>query len=68
MDLLTVDVSSKLILLLDDGKMNNQKREKSLSDFRKDESISVLLISLKCGALGLNLIVANHVIMMDMWW
>ncbi|KAG6378256.1 putative DNA repair protein rad5 [Boletus reticuloceps] len=32
------------------------------------ENPKVLLISLKAGALGLNLTVANHVFLMDPWW
>ncbi|KAI9318131.1 SNF2 family N-terminal domain-containing protein [Dichotomocladium elegans] len=51
-----------------DGSMTNQLREKSLDTLRTDPECSVMLISLKCGSLGLNLTAANHVILMDIWW
>jgi SNF2 family DNA or RNA helicase len=28
----------------------------------------VMLVSLKAAALGLNLVVANHVVLLDLWW
>ncbi len=28
----------------------------------------VLVVSLKAAALGLNLTVANHVVLLDLWW
>ncbi|KAI9203791.1 SNF2 family N-terminal domain-containing protein [Polychytrium aggregatum] len=51
-----------------DGQMNNQKREDSLRRIRERPEYTVMLISLKCGSLGLNLTVANRVLMMDIWW
>jgi len=36
--------------------------------FQQDESISVFLISLKAGGVGLNLTAANNVILLDDWW
>ncbi|TPX56979.1 hypothetical protein PhCBS80983_g04170 [Powellomyces hirtus] len=51
-----------------DGSMPNPDREKSLEAIREDPNVTVMLISLKCGSLGLNLTVANRVIMLDMWW
>ncbi|KAF8135787.1 SNF2 family N-terminal domain-containing protein [Boletus edulis] len=43
------------------------KRVFDASAFHR-ENPKVLLISLKAGALGLNLTVANHVFLMDPWW
>ncbi|CAB46673.1 DNA translocase Rhp16b [Schizosaccharomyces pombe] len=51
-----------------DGRMNNRAREKSLDLLRSDSGTQVLLCSLKCGALGLNLTCASRVILCDVWW
>ncbi|OAD66840.1 hypothetical protein PHYBLDRAFT_137145 [Phycomyces blakesleeanus NRRL 1555(-)] len=51
-----------------DGSMPSQLREKSLEALRTDPECVVMLISLKCGSLGLNLTAANRVILMDIWW
>ncbi|KAI8089312.1 SNF2 family N-terminal domain-containing protein [Halteromyces radiatus] len=51
-----------------DGSMANHAREKSLHVLRTDPECRVMLISLKCGSLGLNLTAANRVILMDIWW
>lgn len=39
-------------LCIDDGSMNTQAREKSLNKLRTDPECKIMLISLKCGALG----------------
>ncbi|KAM3578372.1 hypothetical protein VKS41_009118 [Umbelopsis sp. WA50703] len=51
-----------------DGSMTNQLREKSLMALKTDPETTVMLISLKCGSLGLNLTAANRVILTDVWW
>ncbi|KAJ3142774.1 hypothetical protein HDU90_002645 [Geranomyces variabilis] len=51
-----------------DGSMPNAERERSLDAVRNDPRVTVLLISLKCGSLGLNLTAASRVVMLDMWW
>ncbi|KAJ3197081.1 hypothetical protein HK101_006043, partial [Irineochytrium annulatum] len=51
-----------------DGKMSATERDEALKRFRKFHNIKVILVSLKCGALGLNLTVANRVVIMDPWW
>ncbi|KAI9004916.1 SNF2 family N-terminal domain-containing protein [Phycomyces nitens] len=51
-----------------DGGMTVRKRAEVLEKFTEDPKITVLLISTKCGSLGLNLTVANRVILMDIWW
>lgn len=50
------------------GSMPNKIRESSLQSLRSDPHCTVLLCSLKAGALGLNLTAASVVIMMDVWW
>lgn len=45
--------------------MNAQSRKDTLELFRTDPTFTVILVSLKCGSLGLNLTCANHVCLMD---
>ncbi|KAI9480559.1 MAG: SNF2 family N-terminal domain-containing protein [Benjaminiella poitrasii] len=51
-----------------DGTQAQAQREKVLKEFAEPEGVSVLLISLRAGGVGLNLTCANRVIMMDPWW
>lgn len=51
-----------------DGSMSSMLREKSLERLKYDRHCTAMLISLKCGSLGLNLTSANRVILMDIWW
>ncbi|KAF8633364.1 hypothetical protein AX17_004535 [Amanita inopinata Kibby_2008] len=48
---------------VDRGNMND-----SIDNLHSSENPRVMLISLKAGALGLNLTVANNVFLMDPWW
>jgi DNA repair protein RAD16 len=50
------------------GGMNVQSRDTALKDFGADNSVRVLLMSLKAGGVALNLTVANEVYLMDPWW
>jgi len=49
-----------------DGK--SRDREEQVKRFQEDESVSVFLISLKAGGLGLNLTAAEYVFLLDPWW
>lgn len=51
-----------------DGGTKYSERKEILDEFKRGHRKKVLLISLKCGALGLNLMAANHVIFIDLWW
>jgi SNF2 family DNA or RNA helicase len=51
-----------------DGSMKNDMREASLSQLRNDKSCRVLLCSLKCGSLGLNLTAATRVVILEPFW
>ena len=51
-----------------DGSMRNDLREASLNRLRNDRSCRVLLCSLKCGSLGLNLTAASRVIILEPFW
>jgi len=50
-----------------DGQMTVTQREEALYDFRKDTEVKLLLMSLKCGGLGLNLTCASRVFLIDLW-
>jgi SNF2 family DNA or RNA helicase len=51
-----------------DGSMRNDLREASLNKLRTDKRCRVLLCSLKCGSLGLNLTVASRVVLLEPFW
>ncbi len=51
-----------------DGKMRNELREASLDRLRNEKKTRVLLCSLKCGSLGLNLTAASRVIILEPFW
>eukprot|EP00026_Physarum_polycephalum_P000850 Phypoly_transcript_00851.p1 GENE.Phypoly_transcript_00851~~Phypoly_transcript_00851.p1 ORF type:complete len:1234 (+),score=266.85 Phypoly_transcript_00851:200-3901(+) len=51
-----------------DGKMSHDQRQDSMHKFETDPTISIFLLSLKAGGVGLNLISASRVYMMDPWW
>ena len=51
-----------------DGKMRNDQREASLAKLRTDPSTRILLCSLKCGSLGLNLTAASRVVILEPFW
>ncbi|MCL7024010.1 hypothetical protein MKW94_023321 [Papaver nudicaule] len=51
-----------------DGRMSMAERDKAVKDFTTDPEVNVILMSLKAGNLGLNLVAACHVILLDLWW
>ena len=51
-----------------DGSMRNDHREASLERLRNEEKTRVLLCSLKCGSLGLNLTAASRVVILEPFW
>ncbi|KAK3903816.1 transcription termination factor 2 [Staphylotrichum tortipilum] len=51
-----------------DGKMPNDAREAALRALRTDPHTRILLCSLKCGSLGLNLTAATRVIIVEPFW
>src|SRR5579859_3416783 len=61
------------------GEMTLDQREASLRTFEDDDEVMIMLTSLKCGGVGLNLtgthascqayvVVANRVVLLDLWW
>jgi SNF2 family DNA or RNA helicase len=51
-----------------DGKMSQRSRETAIRSFTNNRNIKVFLISMKAGGLGLNLVAANRVFLLDPWW
>lgn len=51
-----------------DGTMSLAARDRAVKDFNNDPEVIVMLMSLKAGNLGLNMVAACHVIMLDLWW
>ncbi|KAJ3033132.1 hypothetical protein HDV00_006708 [Rhizophlyctis rosea] len=51
-----------------DGTMNADKRQRAVNALFNDDSVRVMLISLKCGGVGLNLTRASRVVLLDLWW
>ncbi|CAA6673393.1 unnamed protein product [Spirodela intermedia] len=51
-----------------DGSMSLASRERAVKDFNTDPEVSVMIMSLKAGNLGLNMVAACHVILLDPWW
>ncbi|QNL50826.1 DEAD/DEAH box helicase [Olivibacter sp. SDN3] len=49
-----------------DGATKNRKEV--VNDFRKNANIKLFLISIKAGGVGLNLIEADYVFILDPWW
>jgi SNF2 family DNA or RNA helicase len=51
-----------------DGSMRNDQREASLYRLRNSPKCRILLCSLKCGSLGLNLTAASRVVILEPFW
>lgn len=51
-----------------DGTLSSSQKQKQISDFKTNPEKRIFLVSLKSGNVGLNLVEANHVFMMDLWW
>ncbi|KAJ5679845.1 hypothetical protein N7462_008089 [Penicillium macrosclerotiorum] len=51
-----------------DGSMGVAERNASVAGFTDDPEIKVMLVSLKAGNSGLNLVAASHVILFDPFW
>ncbi|KAJ4974657.1 hypothetical protein NE237_007831 [Protea cynaroides] len=51
-----------------DGTMSLTLRDKAVKEFNSDPEVTVMVMSLKAGNLGLNMVAACHVILLDLWW
>ena len=48
--------------------MSYDARERSINDFQDESEIKIMIASLKCGGVGLNLTMASKVICTDLWY
>ncbi|KAK4754431.1 hypothetical protein SAY87_002535 [Trapa incisa] len=51
-----------------DGTMSVIARDKAVKDFNTLPEVTVMIMSLKAASLGLNMVSACHVLLMDLWW
>ncbi|CAM8996290.1 unnamed protein product [Rhodiola kirilowii] len=51
-----------------DGTMSVLARDKAVKDFNTIPEVTVMIMSLKAASLGLNMVAACHVLMLDLWW
>ncbi|XP_076905019.1 helicase-like transcription factor CHR28 isoform X1 [Bidens hawaiensis] len=51
-----------------DGSMSLASRDRAVKEFNTDPEVIVMIMSLKAGNLGLNMVAASHVILLDLWW
>jgi len=51
-----------------DGLLKRNERQHVLNEFNNNPNTKILLMSLRCASIGLNLSVANRVIFLDLWW
>jgi SNF2 family DNA or RNA helicase len=50
------------------GEMSHDARARALDEFATDSEKRILVASLKCGGIGLNMTMASRVILLDPWW
>lgn len=50
-----------------DGTMNMNERAAACDALRNSKIVNVMLVSMKCGSVGLNLTCANRVVILDLW-
>ena len=50
------------------GKMSHQARDQAIKDFTDDSETKIMVASLRCGGVGLNLTMASRVICIDLWF
>jgi DNA repair protein RAD5 len=51
-----------------DGEVSQKDREAVLKEFSNAPKRMLILVSLRAGGVGLNLVAANHVWLLDCWW
>ncbi|KAL7088914.1 hypothetical protein ACP275_13G157400 [Erythranthe tilingii] len=51
-----------------DGTMPVIARDRAVKDFNSLPQVTVMIMSLKAASLGLNMVAACHVILLDLWW
>lgn len=66
--LLALAFTKRMPLRRLDGSMSQEKRSRTLDAFSSDPSVRVLLLSLRAGGVGLNLVSAQTIYLLDPWW
>lgn len=61
-------ISSRIQYRRLDGTMSVAARDKAVQDFNTLPEVTVMIMSLKAASLGLNMVAACHVLMLDLWW
>jgi SNF2 family DNA or RNA helicase len=51
-----------------DGAMSRENRSTSIEKFKNDPSVTIFLISIKAGGVGLNLTTASRVYIVEPYW
>lgn len=51
-----------------EGSNSHKERTKIVNSFQKDPTVQIFLVSLKTAGVGLNLVAANKVFLLDPWW
>ncbi|XP_038712554.1 helicase-like transcription factor CHR28 isoform X2 [Tripterygium wilfordii] len=51
-----------------DGTMSVVARDKAVKDFNTLPEVTVMIMSLKAASLGLNMVAACNVVLLDLWW
>lgn len=51
-----------------DGTMPIADRDRVVQEFNTNPKVTVMLMSLKAASVGLNMVAANHVLLLDPWW
>ncbi|CAI9765628.1 unnamed protein product [Fraxinus pennsylvanica] len=51
-----------------DGTMSVGARDNAVKDFNTNPEVTVMIMSLKATSLGLNMVAACHVLLLDLWW
>ena len=51
-----------------DGSISAKKRKNVIDEFQNNPDVSIFLISLKAGGVGINLTEADYVFLVDPWW
>ncbi|SCZ87737.1 BZ3500_MvSof-1268-A1-R1_Chr2-3g05205 [Microbotryum saponariae] len=59
---------AKLKYVRFDGRMNAVQKNEALKTIRTDPATTIILISIKCGSVGLNLTCCSRVVLLDLWW
>ena len=51
-----------------EGSTTHKERTRIVEKFQKDPTVQIFIVSLKTAGVGLNLVAANKVFLVDPWW